>query len=1182
MTSPWQWVPDNIIEEDKQRQVAAKWGQLQRSGLAAEWADQQRRNFQTWWQEQQAAREQQAWSEQRASMDAPAAPVFKPTAAQGYYDQPTPEQADMARRAQSETALGTANPQFEAVANKVGEGLQAAYETFDQPAAEIAQGAQLRGETLSDKIPETLRGPAGMLGVGPGLTVAESLLRGAGRFAGEAVQGGLGQAATQARERWNATPEPFPTYKGIIEGVIGPTNLVMEGPKAVRALGRGATALGREGLQAARDVAASPLARELVQGEEGALKLSPLAKAVSSPAAGAGGAVTEAIATGDIVRTSYSGAPMEGIGTGSIKAGKRQLPGYRVRGPGGAEDFITADEAVLVRKGEPIARPEAMLPEPLPSEPLPTEGMPFEKTPILPKVGPRRPFDAIRNMPSEPLPREIPPALTEPQLGGVLPPAKRGAAGDMQPLPEREGFAGNIRLAKYPEPVQPLIKAYADLHPEVVQEARRGVRSDVQVQADAKALVESTGGDWKKLVKSWKPGQAWNAEEVAALRGTLLDKTQEVVTAQKAARGSDSSENLLRLRYALEEHKAIQDVLHGVTAEAGRALRVYRSHVTEALGSKDAVKIDQLLRMMGGRQQTEQLAEILGKVDLNNPDQVAAFVRSAMQPKMQDYLTELFYNSILSGPKTHLVNAISNTVTAMTDPIERAAAAGVDVVLSKVQGRPRERYLGEAGRSIYGMTMAAPEAARSALYTIIHGFSPSVASKLEFRPKAFTGKLGRVINIPSTALEAGDQLGRIINQRGALHAEAYRIARGDPEKIADLLLNPTPELMAAAGKVAEYRLFREPSAVADAVTGLRTKIKINLGKDETSRLQFEPLRFVIPFVQTPLNLTKYGLERSPLGFLNPQLWGNLARKDPQAADQIARAGLGSLVAAGVASYAADGKITGAAPSSSAERDRFYREGKLPYAIKIGDTWYSYQRIEPLNQALSQVATAVDALKMGDKDALSLAGLAAAGIGKNLFSQTFARGINDVMQAITEPERYGSQWIERFASSVAVPFSSATRTVAQTLDPVQRRPEGVAETIAAGVPGLSQTVPPRLNAFGETIQREGNTLNPYQAVQEKDTPLNRELSRLEYNIGFVGASISGVSLTREEQASYQRLAGQIAKANIEQEIQKASYQQVGDATKVKALDHIVADAREKARTFVELKMRERLLQKAGSR
>ena len=53
------------------------------------------------------------------------------------------------------------------------------------------------------------------------------------------------------------------------------------------------------------------------------------------------------------------------------------------------------------------------------------------------------------------------------------------------------------------------------------------------------------------------------------------------------------------------------------------------------------------------------------------------------------------------------------------------------------------------------------------------------------------------------------------------------------------------------------------------------------------------------------------------------------------------------------------KKIGAAPKSKAERDKFYREGKRPNSVKIGEKYYGYG-------SKSMVPPAVHAVKAGVK------------------------------------------------------------------------------------------------------------------------------------------------------------------------------------------------------------------------
>lgn len=745
--------------------------------------------------------------------------------------------------------------------------------------------------------------------------------------------------------------------------------------------------------------------------------------------------------------------------------------------------------------------------------------------------------------------------ITPPDIGSL------GFASPVKATGAITGAVQNIRLSKYPDDIAKLVKDWAEANPDTLAAARRGVRPDAEVLADAKQIVDDLGGDFSRLQRRWKPGDAWNAEEVTAIRGTLRAKTDDVLEAATLAKAENSTVNQARLLDALMEQARVQEIVHGVTAESGRALRAFRQEAFDAATAGDNRKLEELLRRVGGRARLSEIADALtDPAILDDPVKVANLIRNVTKPKAGDYLTELWINSILSGPKTHLVNSLSNMANAAMSPIERGIAAAVDVPLSRLQGRSRARFFEEVSADISGALSGIDEGVRAAVTTLRNGITPAQASKWEFRPTAFKGVKGRIIRAPGTALEAADSLFYSINHQAALNANIVRQAKTEGlkgsalvDRIADLKLNPTQTILKQSADMAEYRLFRkEPGKVVASLMAARDSVP--------------GARFVVPFLRTPANLLQFGLERSPIGVLNPSLWHNLANKSPEAADQIARIFVGSSIAAGIASQVANGniEITGAAPESEAERDRFYREGKLPFAIKVGGHWIQYQRLEPWNQALSQVAAVVDAVRNNDnKTANEVGQQAIFSIGKGFISQTYMSGIADFFDAVEYPERSLGRYGQRQATGF-LPFSSALRTAAQMTDPTFRQPRTLVEAFQANIPGLSEQVPPKLTAFGEEAQRQTPAWSPIQITPEQQTVVDAELERLGVEVGFVGDSIGGYSLSREQQADYQVAAGKFTSEMLARLFAKPSYQALGDGEKAKVLDKVVTAARDVVR------------------
>ncbi len=534
--------------------------------------------------------------------------------------------------------------------------------------------------------------------------------------------------------------------------------------------------------------------------------------------------------------------------------------------------------------------------------------------------------------------------------------------------------------------------------------------------------------------------------------------------------------------------------------------------------------------------------------------------------KLNDYFFKLYYNSLLSGPKTWVVNMGTGILNTMLSPVERLGAVGVEIPTAFLQNRQSQRFIGEIPADIMGAFMGIPQGVRSFLNVFKTG-KPLEAGKFEMAIEpAFPIKmLDKIIGVPSSIMEASDSLLYQVMYRQALNGNAYRMARtegGSPLKImkrfGELMENPSEELVGEAHDIAMDKLFRRPAGTAtQAIMSVRGKFKI---------YGFEPLKAVIPFIRTPINILKYGLERTPLGIANPKLLKNLMLKTPQASDQIGRVVIGSLIATAVAIMFAEGKITGSPPEGEGEKDRFYREGKQPWSIKVGDTWVSYQRLEPYNMLFTGVAAVNDAVReqgKGEKEIQEIATDAVLSVARNVISQTYMSGWADVLNAIDDPKRYGGNFLNRFVAGM-VPFSGALRTITQATDVTIRQPKNIPESIKAIIPGLSTQVPARLSALGEEAQRYTPWWSPITISPERESALEDELNRLEVDIGFTGATISGILLNRDEQGQYQKQAGDLTKRNISTLIDTEEYRKMSDEAKIGAIDKMVSSARDEAR------------------
>lgn len=612
-----------------------------------------------------------------------------------------------------------------------------------------------------------------------------------------------------------------------------------------------------------------------------------------------------------------------------------------------------------------------------------------------------------------------------------------------------------------------------------INEARRGTLTNEGVRLLADAL--DTTPD--QLIKA-KPGTAYNAEELVRagdIVKTLRNKASGLSRVYEAARKQGTANPKLQLQAlnALNEAAQAELSLLGRRTEAGRALQANKI-IKQALKDPDQFKIEKIVKQFGGEENVAKFIERYNELSVKEgPESAFRFLRSLHNSTTSDKILEYWYNSILSSPTTHLVNTISNAATSLLSPVEKAFVAAADIPVSKLQGRARERFFGEAGADLLGARQGFVEGLRKALQIIRKGYTMEDVAKLELRrPQAIGGKVGTAINLPSRALVAEDAFFKSINYSADLYSKAYRLAsqaglKGEAlsKKVAELIANPTDELMQGAKKMADYRVFqKEPGKFTAAILNAREKLPFKLGS------------FISPFIQTPSNLLKYGLERTPAGAVTA-----IGKTGAEVSDQLGKSFMGSSIAAALAFLAAEGKISGAGPKNQKDRDLLYKEGWQPYSIKIGDKWVSYQRLEPFNQIFHQVASFYENFVVnGEKPTTDKIQGFAQDIGRNLISQTYMSGVADLLNAIEDPARYGENFIERTAQGI-VPYSSALRTITRGIDPTVRETEGLGEAIKAEIPGLSSTLPAKENTYGEPIVREGGFLRqlfPIKFTTEK--------------------------------------------------------------------------------------------------
>lgn len=755
------------------------------------------------------------------------------------------------------------------------------------------------------------------------------------------------------------------------------------------------------------------------------------------------------------------------------------------------------------------------------------------------------------------------------EFGGAPPRLPRSQRMRPPPPEMHSNRAGNINLDRInaPDDVMNVIREIADQNagfPDV----RRG-RMTFE---DIRNLADAAGMDARVLAKRGA-GTAFNAEEAVRLRDLLVTSATHVQELSRKAIGA-SDEDLLKFQQALTRHAAIQEQVAGVTAEAGRALASFNIKAAEVERAK---ALTDLMDRFGGRATLEEKAAAIR--NLNDPEAISRTIRKLEKATTMDMIVEAWMNGLLSGPLTHATNMVSNTLTNLANIAELGVAAGIGAAREAVGIGGRERiFAGEVGERVFSMVQGAQEGVIAARQAFADDAAASIATgKLDVRrPGAIpsvtvdipglgpTQVGGATVRIPSRLLSAEDAFFQTLAKRQETSALAYRKAMQEglsgekfAQRVAQLTADPTKEMLDEIGKSQTYLTFTKPLGPQ----GRKIQSAIN---------HYPAMRFLVPFLRTPTNIIKYAGERTVLSSFSKEVRANLSGRNGQVAQdtQLARLVIGTAVTVSALYWASSGMITGGGPSDPRARALLYATGWQPYSVKIGDTYYSYLRpLGPFGILLGVSADAAEISDRADQTDLSEIGkLAFASATTNLLNQTWLQGPSDLAQALNDPERYGESYVQSLTSSLVPSFLAQE---ARNQDPYLREARGIIDGWKSRIPGLSTSLLPRRDIWGEPIRREGglgpDRLSPIYLTAIKSDFISREMLRLGVWKSQPARSIRGVELTDEQYGRFQQTSGRLTRQALSTVVGRPGWDQIPAYAQANLINRLFDRARESARS-----------------
>lgn len=710
--------------------------------------------------------------------------------------------------------------------------------------------------------------------------------------------------------------------------------------------------------------------------------------------------------------------------------------------------------------------------------------------------------------------------------------------------PKSEVYINFARI-NTPDDVKAVIGQMADTFKGEIDTARRGVQNNEAT----KELADSLGMSVEDVL-SRRKGQGFNAEEALAARKLWASSGETLIeAAKKAADPNAGPADQVAFRKAMSIHYAIQAEVIGARTETARALQAWS--IPAGSGEAQARQIQLLLDNAGGAGMSQELAKRVAMLDAAgvSPETLNAVVRKGWGSTSMDAIKEVWINGLLSNPKTHVVNMTSNLSVAFQQIYERAGAAKI----SRLRGQGDGVAEGEATVMAYAAVSGLKDAFRLAYKSIKTGETGGALGKTElarsgaisseaFKIGGETGLgkavdfIGAAFRVPGRALGASDEFFKSIGYRMELHAQALRQAthegnkgRALAERMQDLIDNPPEHIKIGAADAALYSTFT--NQLGDFGKGV-SRIK-NI--DSPINLSF----VVLPFLKTPMNIAKYSFERSPVAPLMAQWRADVAAGGARKDVALARMATGTAITAIAGDFAASGVISGAGPKEPGKREALMRQGWQPYSIKVGDRWYSYNRMDPFGMTMGAAADFQEFMSRGEMDPEEadeaqeiMAGILTV-VSSATVSKTYLRGVADFMEMMSDPSRYSEAYIRNFVAS----FIPSILGVGEGIgDPIQREANSPMEAIIAKLPGLSERLTPKRDLWGEVKTNESgfgvgyDIVAPIATKGVKESTIDAELVRLGAGVERIGkkTNFDGVAVNLknwpEVYDEYVKLAG----------------------------------------------------------
>lgn len=500
------------------------------------------------------------------------------------------------------------------------------------------------------------------------------------------------------------------------------------------------------------------------------------------------------------------------------------------------------------------------------------------------------------------------------------------------------------------------------------------------------------------------------------------------------------------------------------------------------------------------------------------PDMLESIVNSKNETELQENVNKVYeelgqqvskstmekidswrYFAMLANPRTHIRNIVGNIAMGKTQSVKNKVAGVIEGVASKINSDMERTH------TIVPSSAKVKEFAKNDIVNVLdrlgiseNKYNPQTRlqnSMKTFKSDMLENTIGKAFGLNDKLLEAEDGWGLKAGYEKAL-AEYMTANKLTPDNITDAQLGKARNYAVQQAKEAT---FHQECQLASLVNQLSNKNKF--AKYTTDA--------ILPFVKTPMNVAKAGMEYSPVGLAKSMVLdtSRLRKGDinvNQYIDNISKGLTGTGIALVGYALAQCGILKASGDEDDKKEKYDENQGKQTYSIQIGDNTYSLDWLAPTGIPLFIGAEISEMSKAKAEEKTSL-----SSDSESKYSQTLESGTNllnamansmnpmtemsmlsGLTSALSSYEQGSAQMLASIGTNSVKSYvnqfvPTALGQIAKTTDEYERSttstksgilPKAIDSTknqIISKIPGLRQKLPTKTDVWGNDLkQNEG--------------------------------------------------------------------------------------------------------------